>query len=172
MLGNGYVIESNKYTTHVTGIPYTFQFYQSSDSAVDNAGWKRNGTVSIKEKLLALREGGLAGSGNGWVASPAFHIPAAFSTSVTIDSKYYTTNGGVSSAKLYVGATSSATTTAASYQEITVKGTVNTSSGSEWKNNTVTVNMPAGKMHTSINHNGAKAGAGSRIYVAKFNIKY
>ena len=119
-----------------------------------------------------MREGGLAGSGNGWVASPAFHIPAAFSTSVTIDSKYYSTSGSLSSAKLRIGATSSATTTASSYQEFTIKGTVNTSSGSEWKNNTVTVNMPAGKQHTSINHNGATSGAGSRIYVAKFAIKY
>lgn len=172
MLKNGYSFSSTKYTTHVTGIPYTFQFYQSSDSAVDNAGWTRNGTVGIKESLLALREGGLAGSGNGWVASPAFHIPAAFSTSVTIDSKYYSTSGALVKAKLYIGATSSATTTASSYQTIEIKGTVNTSSGSEWKNNTVTVSMPAGKQHTSINHNGATSGAGSRIYVAKFAITY
>ncbi|MBE6174150.1 MAG: hypothetical protein E7147_01215 [Rikenellaceae bacterium] len=172
LLKNGYSFSSTKYTTHVTGIPYTFQFYQSSNSAVDNAGWTRNGTVNIKESLLALREGGLAGSGNGWVASPAFHIPAAFSTSVTIDSKYYSTSGALVKAKLYIGATSSATTTASSYQTIEIKGTVNTSSGSEWKNNTVTVSMPAGKQHTSINHNGATSGAGSRIYVAKFAITY
>ncbi len=172
-LANGYVATSAAYTTHVTGIPYSFQFYQSSDSAVDSAGWTRNG-ASIKEDLLTLKEGGLAGSDDGWVASPAYYIPSSLSVSVTLQSKYYVAaiSASGNKATLYVGATSSPTSSSGSAQSIQLSGTNNTSSGSKWTSNTVTVSMPAGKQYTSINHNGATYRLGSRIYMASYSIQY
>ena len=174
-LANGYVATSAAYTTCVTGIPYSFQFYKSSDAAVDAAGWTRNGDASIKMELLTLKEGGLAGSDSGWASSPAYYIPSSLSVSVTLQSKYYvskTLSPDGQKAILYVGATSSATTSSGSAQSIQLSGTNNTSSGEKWTSNTVTVSMPAGKQYTSINHNGATYRTGSRIYVATYSIQY
>ena len=174
-LANGYVATSAAYTTCVTGIPYSFQFYKSSDAAVDAAGWTRNGDASIKMELLTLKEGGLAGSDSGWASSPAYYIPSSLSVSVTLQSKYYVSKAlspDGQKATLYVGATSSATTSSGSAQSIQLSGTNNTSSGEKWTSNTVTVSMPAGKQYTSINHNGATYRTGSRIYVATYSIQY
>lgn len=173
-LANGYVATSAAYTTYVTGIPYSFQFYQSSNDAVDAAGWTRNGAASIKMELLTLKEGGLAGSDSGWVSSPAYYIPSSLSVSVTLQSKYYVATISASSKKatLYVGATSSPTSSSGSAQSIQLSGTNDTSSGSKWTSNTVTVSMPAGKQYTSINHNGATYTLGSRIYMASYSIQY
>ena len=173
-LANGYVATSTAYTTYVTGIPYSFQFYQSSNDVVDAAGWTRNGAASIKMELLTLKEGGLAGSDSGWVSSPAYYIPSSLSVSVTLQSKYYVATVSASSKKaiLYVGATSSPTSSSDSAQSIQLSGTNDTSSDSKWTSNTVTVSMPAGKQYTSVNHNGATYTMGSRIYVATYSIKY
>lgn len=173
-LGNGYTTTSAAYTTYVTGIPYSFQFYESSNDAVDAAGWTRNGAASIKMDLLTLKEGGLAGSDDGWVASPAYYIPSSLSVSVTLQSKYYVASISASGKKatLYVGATSSPTSSSGSAQSIQLSGTNDTSSGSKWTSNTVTVSMPAGKQYTSINHNGATYSMGSRIYMASYSIQY
>ena len=173
-LGNGYTTTSAAYTTYVTGIPYSFQFYQSSNDAVDAAGWTRNDKASIKMELLTLKEGGLAGSDSGWVSSPAYYIPSSLSVSVTLQSKYYVAALSPSGKKatLYVGSTSSATASSGSAQSIQLSGTNDTSSGSKWTSSTVTVSMPAGKQYTSINHNGATYSTGSRIYVATYSIQY
>ena len=173
-LANGYVATSAAYTTYVTGIPYSFQFYDSSNDAVDAAGWTRNGGASIKMDLLTLKEGGLAGSDSGWVSSPAYYIPSSLSVSVTLQSKYYVATISASSKKaiLYVGATSSPTSSSGSAQSIQLSGTNDTSSDSKWTSNTVTVSMPAGKQYTSVNHNGATYTMGSRIYVATYSIQY
>ena len=173
-LANGYVATSTAYTTYVTGIPYSFQFYQSSNDVVDAAGWTRNGAASIKMELLTLKEGGLAGGDSGWVSSPAYYIPSSLSVSVTLQSKYYVAAISASGKKaiLYVGATSSPTSSSDSAQSIQISGTNDTNSSSKWTSNTVTVSMPAGKQYTSINHNGATYSSGSRIYVATYSIKY
>lgn len=174
-LANGYVATSTAYTTYVTGIPYSFQFYDSSNDAVDAAGWTRNGGSSIKMDLLTLKEGGLAGSDSGWVSSPAYYIPSSLSVSVTLQSKYYVAalfSPSGQKATLYVGATSSPTSSSGSAQSIQISGTNDTNSSSKWTSNTVTVSMPAGKQYTSINHNGATYSSGSRIYVATYSIKY
>jgi hypothetical protein len=173
-LKNGYVCQSQAYTTYVTGIPYSFQFYESSDSAVDSAGWTRNGDASIKMSLLTLKEGGLAGSADGWVSSPAYYIPSSFSVNVTLQSKYCAASISASSQKatLYVGATSSPTTSSGSAQSITLSGTNDTTSGNKWTSSTVSVSMPTGVQYTSINHNDATYRLGSRIYLATYSIQY
>ena len=174
-LGNGYTTTSAAYTTYVTGIPYSYQFYKSTNDSVDAAGWTRNGGASIKMDLLTLKEGGLAGSDDGWVASPAYYIPSSLSVSVTLQSKYYVAKAFSASGQkaiLYVGATSSPTSSSGSAQSIQLSGTNDTSSGKQWTSNTVTVSMPAGKQYTSINHNGATYSTGSRIYVATYSIQY
>ncbi len=172
-LKNGYVCQSQAYNTYVTGIPYSFQFYQSSNDAVDAAGWTRNG-ASIKMELLTLKEGGMAGSDDGWVASPACYIPTGLTAKVTLQSKYYVASISASGnkASIYVGATTSQTSSSSSAQTITISGSNNTTSSQQWNTNSVNVSMPAGTQYVSINHNDPTYRLGSRLYVASYKIEY
>lgn len=171
---DGRTIKSAPQTVYITGLPYNFQFYQKSDNDVDNEGWKRNGEASIKEKLMTLKEGGLAGDDNGWVASPAYYAPATISTNVTINAKYYVAALSPSGKKatLYVGETTSNTSSSSSASSIELTGTNNTSSGDKWTAKTVSIDLHEGTRYVSINHNDATYRTGSRIYLCSFKLEY
>lgn len=130
-------------------------------------------------ELLCLRSGGAAGSNSGWVASPACHIPNnipnnILTATVTLNSKYYVAaiSASGNKANVYVGATSSKTSSSSSASTITLSGTNNTDSAKAWTESTTSVNMPSGTQYISINHNGATYWTGSRIYVATYKIEY
>lgn len=161
-------------TVHITGLPYSFEFYGSSDSAVDAAGWKRNGDASIKMELMTLKEGGLAGSDDGWIASPGYYAPANIATKATIQAKYYVASISASGKKatLYVGATTSNTASSSSAASLQLSGTNNTTSSKSWSTVSTDINVPAGVQYISINHNDATYSMGSRIYVCSFELKY
>ena len=174
-LKNGYVCQSQAYTTYVTGIPYSFQFYQQSNNdAITNAGWTRNGNPNIEMELLCLRSGGLAGSNSGWVASPAYYIPTGLTAKVTLQSKYYVAavRPSGNKASLYVGVTTSPTSSSSAAQTITISGSNDTDSADAWNTNNLNVSMPTGTQYVSINHNDAAYYLGSRIYVVSYKIEY
>ena len=161
-------------TVHITGLPYNFQFYQSTDDSVDAAGWKRNGGATIKMELMTLREGGLAGSGSGWIASPGYYAPANISTTATLNAKYYVAalRPNNNKATLYVGTTSSNTSSSSSSTPLQLIGTNNTSSGQLWSAVSTELTLSTGVQYVSINHNNATYYLGSRIYVCNFELKY
>lgn len=171
---DGKTFESEAETVYITGLPYSYEFYRKSNDDVDNEGWKRNGKASMKMDLMTLKEGGFAGSDNGWVASPAYYAPATISTNVTINAKYYVAalSPSGNKAKLYVGDTSSNTSSSSSASEIQLNGSNNTSSGDSWTSKSVDLNLSSGTRHISINHNGATYYLGSRIYLCSFSVKY
>lgn len=172
------VVDDIKYystnSLYITGLPYSFQFYNSSDSAVDSAGWKRNGGATIKEKLMSIKEGGLAGSDSGWIASPGYYAPASISTMATIQAKYYVAGLRPSNSKatLYVGTTTSNTASSSTAASLQLTGSNNTSSDQVWSTVSTDISVPAGVQYISINHNGATYYLGSRIYLCNFELKY
>jgi hypothetical protein len=161
-------------TVYITGLPYNFQFYQSTDDSVDAAGWKRNGDAKIKEKLMNLHEGGLAGSDSGWIASPGYYAPANISTTATLKAKYYvaTISASGKKATLYVGTTSSNTSLSSSAKSLELSGSNNTTSSQSWSTVSTDLNLSTGVQYVSINHNKATYRLGSRIYVCNFELKY
>ena len=170
-----YSYTSKPVKVYVTGIPYSYKFYQSSDANVDAAGWTRNGKASTKEDLMTLKEGGLAGSDSGWIASPAYYAPAdGIATNVTLEAKYYVASISASgkNAVLYVGATSSPTSSSSTSSSLTLNGSNNTSSNEAWSTVSTGVNIPKGTQYVSINHNGATYRIGSRIYLCSYKIEY
>ena len=171
---DGRTIKSAAETVYITGLPYSYEFYNKSNSDVDNEGWKRNGAASMKMDLMTLKEGGLAGSDSGWVASPAYYAPATISTNVTINAKYYVAAIRPSSnkAKLYVGDTSSNTSSSSSASEIQLSGSNDTESSTNWTSKSVSMNLNAGTRYVSINHNNATYYLGSRIYLCSFKLEY
>ena len=172
---DGRTIKSAAETVYITGLPYSYEFYNKSNSDVDNAGWKRNGDASIKMDLMTLKEGGLAGSDDGWVASPAYYAPSTISTNVTINAKYYVAaaiSPSSKKAKLYVGETSSNTSSSSTATTIDLSGTNDTSSSSKWTAKSISLNLNAGTRYVSINHNDATYSTGSRIYLCSFKLEY
>ena len=171
---DGRTYKSDAQTVHITGLPYSFKFYQSTNDSVDAAGWKRNGKSSIKMELMTLQEGGAAGSDSGWVASPKYYAPASISTTATIQAKYYVAALSPSGRKatLYVGATTSNTSSSSSSQSKVLSGSNNTDSSQNWTTLNVDLSIPAGEQYVSINHNGATYWSGSRIYLCNFELKY
>ena len=172
------VVEGKKYysTNNVwlTGLPYSFKFYQSNNDSIDAAGWKRNGDARIEQELLDLHDGGLAGSGTGWVASPAYYAPQTIETALTLQAKYYVAALRPSGQKatLYVGTTTSNTSTSSTSKSVQLTGSNDTSSSSNWSTINVDLSLPNGKQYVSINHNSATYFSGSRIYVCNFELKY
>ena len=166
--------ESAAETVYITGLPYSFKFYQSTNDSVDAAGWKRNGGSSIEMELMMLKEGGLAGSRSGWVASPKYYAPASITTTATIQAKYYvsSTSPSKNKATLYVGATTSNTSSSSSSISKELSGSNNTNSSQAWTTLNVELGIPAGEQYVSINHNGATHWLGSRIYLCNFELKY
>ena len=170
-----YSYTSKPVKVYVTGIPCSYKFYQSSDAAVDAAGWTRNGKASTKEDLMTLHEGGLAGDNSGWIASPAYYAPnGELSSKVTLEAKYYVAalRPSGNKAELYVGATSSPTSSSSTSSSLTLNGSNNTKSGQAWSTVSTGVNIPKGTQYVSINHNKATYYLGSRIYLCSYKIEY
>lgn len=172
------VVEGKKYysTNNVwlTGMPYSFKFYQSNNDSIDAAGWKRNGNARMEQDLLDLKDGGMAGSGTGWVASPAYYAPQTIETALTLQAKYYVAALRPSGQKatLYVGTTTSNTSTSSTSKSVQLTGSNDTNSSTNWSTANLELSLPNGKQFVSINHNSATYYLGSRIYVCNFELKY
>lgn len=174
IVGTSHNLKYGEAVMYVTGVPYSFTFYDSSDTVVDSAGWTRNG-VLVDMQLLILKSGGLAGSDSGWIASPAYYAPnGGISTNVTLQAKYYVAALRPSSNKatLYVGATTSPKSSSSTSSSLSLTGSNNTSSNEAWSTVTTAINIPNGTQYVSINHNGATYWSGSRIYLCSYKIEY
>ena len=165
-------LQSAKQAIYVTGIPYEFNFYGSSTSAVDAAGWTRNGDTDYQSSLLWLSKNAV-GSSYGWIATPAMYAPAGgISTAVTVVTKFY--EAAIRPSKtmtIYVGATSSPTTTASSTVSGSASSANSTSSTKDLRTMNANVTVPQGKQYISINHNNTK-GTASYFYISSYKCLY
>ena len=106
-LGNGYTATSAAYTTHVTGLPCSYAFYNNGETdlnAAKSAGWSfsKDNTMSDQLALWNNSEAIVVGS-------PKFHAPANISTTTTLGHRIYKAGFTSSKYSAYVGASSSPT---------------------------------------------------------------
>lgn len=165
--GKEYTSESTEVC--VSGIPYSYSFYESSTDAVDAAGWTRNGNTGYQSGLLWLNNN--LGGGSGWVASPAVYGQAAYSAKVTVVTKFYCIAWSAKTMTVYVGATSSPTSSSSSAVSHSSKSSAATSSTSDLRTGTATLSFSAGTQYVSINHNNV-TGAASYFYLSSYKIEY
>ena len=123
-LANGYVATSAAYTTHVTGLPCSYVFYNNGGTdlnAAKSAGWSisKDNTMSDQLALWNNSEAIVVGS-------PKFHVPANISTTTTLGHRIYKAGFTSSKYSAYVGASSSPTT-AVKTNTYTISTTNNTS---------------------------------------------
>ena len=165
--GKEYTSESTKVC--VSGIPYSYSFYDSSTDAVDAAGWTRNGNTGYQSSLLWLSNN--LGGGSGWVASPAVYGEAAYSAKVTVVTKFYCIAMSAKTMTVYVGATSSPTSSSSSAVSHSSKSSTATSSTKDLRTGTATLSFSAGTQYVSINHNNV-TGTASYFYLSSYKIEY
>jgi hypothetical protein len=105
-LKNGYAIQSKSYTVQVTGIPYSYDFYNGgvNEGNIKAAGWTLNGDyrTNVSNQLCLAH----SGTKSGYVVYPKFYIPSDINTTTTLTHKFYQLSG---SCTAYVGAVSSPT---------------------------------------------------------------
>ena len=118
-LPNGYVIESDKYTTHVTGIPYTYDFDAVRSDNNNWLGWTPQGaskaSTSGGYKVTKLN--------SKYMVSPKHHTPASIAITATASCYAY-----LAKAKFAMSATSATNTKSTSGTEQEVSSKVYTNS--------------------------------------------
>ncbi len=146
MLENGYEVESNKYTTSVTGIPYRTVSLSGTSSI---SGWSASNTTT--NGYLCMKEGK-----NAYIVSMKYGVPAACNVVVTIP--MYAYGGSISGSykpTVYASATSS-TSGSASGTSIQLKGSnYLPNSGASYTNWTPTVALSNSAPRVSIYSTGS-----------------
>lgn len=123
-LANGYVATSAAYTTHVTGLPCSYAFYNNGGTdlnAAKSAGWSFSKDNMMSDQLALWNN-----SEAIVVGSPKFHVPANISTTTTLGHRIYKAGFTSSKYSAYVGASSSPTS-AVKTNTYTISTTNNTS---------------------------------------------
>ena len=123
-LKNGYVCQSQAYTTHVTGIPLSYAFYNNGETdltAAKNAGWSFSKENMMSDQLALWNN-----SEAIVVGSPKFHAPVNINTTTTLGHRLYKAGFTSSTYNAYVGASSSPTS-AVKTNTYSIKSTNNTS---------------------------------------------
>ena len=138
----------------VTGIPYSFNFYDN-ESALNNSSWTKVNVDYTNSKCKIQYDGS-----NGYLISPNFHIPTPLSVDYSIQAQYYRAwliNVSSKSIDLQVGVTSTNSSVATNYITHTCKGDNNT--GKSYGTYTGTLDLSSDFSYISFYHNNANVSA-------------
>ncbi|WP_455624510.1 hypothetical protein [Parabacteroides sp.] len=107
---------------HVTGMPYSFNFYDN-ESALNASDWTQK-NVNYEMKKCTIQKDG----SNGYLISPKFYMPESIALNYSIQAQYYCAviNPDGKSIDLQVGVTPANTSVATSFNTHTCSGNNNT----------------------------------------------
>ncbi|MBO5820219.1 MAG: hypothetical protein J6R02_01355, partial [Alistipes sp.] len=155
--------ESTKYTTHVTGIPYSLTF----DTA-NPANWSCN-NQAIQDKYFILK------TKEAYAISPKFHMPENMTLAVTIPLYGYTPDnwGNKFDATLYVSASSGGDVkTSVFYAEYIS----NNGYGDKFSTKSGSVTLTPANSHICLHASGTKnskiAGKNSGLFLKSITVNY
>lgn len=152
----------------VTGIPYSFNFYDN-ESALNNSSWTKVNVDYTNSKCTIQYDGS-----NGYLISPNFHIPTPLSVDYSIQAQYYRAwliNVSSKSIDLQVGVTSTNSSVATNYITHTCKGNNNT--GKSYGTYTGTLNLSSDFSYISFYHNNANvSGQIDYLCLYEFTLQY
>ena len=152
----------------VTGIPYSFNFYDNK-SALNNSSWTKVNVDYTNSKCTIQYDGS-----NGYLISPNFHIPTPLSVDYSIQAQYYRAwliNVSSKSIDLQVGVTSTNSSVATNYITHTCKGNNNT--GKSYGTYTGTLNLSSDFSYISFYHNNANvSGQIDYLCLYEFTLQY
>ena len=152
----------------VTGIPYSFNFYDN-ESALNNSSWTKVNVDYTNSKCTIQYDGS-----NGYLISPNFHIPTPLSVDYSIQAQYYRAwliNVSSKSIDLQVGVTSTNSSVATNYITHTCKGDNNT--GKSYGTYTGTLDLSSDFSYISFYHNNANvSGQIDYLCLYEFTLQY
>lgn len=138
----------------VTGIPYSFNFYDN-EKTLNNSSWTKVNVKYTNSKCTIQYDGS-----NGYLISPNFHIPTPLSVDYSIQAQYYRAwafNVSSKSIDLQIGVTPSNSSVATNYNTHTCKGNNNT--GESYATYTGTLDLSSDLSYISFYHNNANVSA-------------
>ena len=174
--------DNDEMTCDVTGIPYSYNFYNKNVSTLNKAGWTTHNVeyefqTSSNNKCTIQNDGS-----NGYLISPKFYAPENISIPLqySIQAQYYRAwgiNVGSKSIQLRVGVTSSTSSVASSYNTYTCKGSNNTGGNYTTYTNTDSSNPQSlsikANQYISLSHNNANvSGQIDYLCIYGFELKY
>ena len=143
-LANGYTIESPTYTTHITGIPCTYDFDAVRNDSSNWLGWTSQGASKTNSKNGTYK---VVKLNSKYMVSPKYHTPAATDITATASCFAYRTIAS-GSANFVMSATSatntkstSGTEQSVSYKIFTDYRIVNNATSKSW-NITISSSTP------------------------------
>ena len=121
-LANGYVVESTKYTTYVTGIPYTYDFNAVREDSNNWLGWTPQGASKTNAKNGSYK---VVKLNSKYMVSPKHHTPSSIDITATASCFGYTSNAfSPGSTNFVMGATSATNTKSTSGTEQSVSNKI------------------------------------------------
>lgn len=151
---DGVTITGPTRTLHITGLPYAYDFYNKDASMLNQAGWTNK--VEFTNNKCAIQYDG----SDGHLISPRFHIPNTFNMSYDVQAQYYrawTINVESKKINLHVGATSSTSSVASSYNSHECAG--NNSLGKTFSTISSFLQVSEENPYVSLHHNNANISA-------------
>lgn len=151
-LANGYSFNSQQFTTHITGIPYSVAMQNHSDDA--SSGWTSY-NCSYGDYFINLLK---SANNNGYIISPKFVCPDNCNIAYSVAAKYYKSAGvgsSYNSATVYVGATSNTSTANKSANEHSISGTTSIN-GNGFTTVSGVITLSPSNPYMSVSHNNPK----------------
>ena len=130
---------------HITGLPYSYNFYKN-ESGLNSSGWTQNNITYSNNKCCISYNGN-----DGYLISPRFYCPQELSVSNTTQAQAYKAGAGYNNCKLRIGVTSSTESVANPYSEYQLSA--NTDTGQSYKEFTPTLELSPDNPYVSLHHN-------------------
>lgn len=148
---DGVTATSPTQTLHITGLPYTYDFYDKNTTKLNQAGWTAKNVKYTISKCTIQYDGS-----NGYLISPRFHFPDTFNMSYDVQAQYYRAaliNVASKKINLRVGTTSTTSSVASSYNSHELSGNNNT--GKSYGTISDFIKVSPDREYVSLHHNNA-----------------
>lgn len=154
---------------HITGLPYSYDFYGKSLDAARGESWTDKNVEYANSKCRIKRD-----DVNGYMISPKFYIPESFTVKYSVGAQYYRAWAISVSSKsidLRIGVTSTTDAVASQFTSHQCKGNNNT--GRKYEAKTGSLTISAGTPYISIHHNNAEiSGQIDELSIEKVSFTY
>lgn len=158
---------TDSHTCHITGLPYTFDFYDN-EGGLNSSLWTKSAITYTNKKCCIAYN-----NTYGYLITPQFKIPSSVEVSNSVQAQAYRASFSKYSAKLRVGTTSSTGSVAASYSEYTMSD--NNSTGKKYETFNTDMSLTNSSSYISLHHNSpskASLAAWSYICLYEFSVNY
>ncbi|MBQ6688944.1 MAG: DUF4493 domain-containing protein [Bacteroidales bacterium] len=130
---------------HITGLPYSFNFYKN-ESGLNSSAWNKSNITYTNNKCCISYNGK-----DGYLISPRFHCPSDIKVQNYTQAQAYKAGAGYNNCKIRIGVTPVDNSVAAVYSEYGMSS--NTDTGERYETFSPVLTMSSGNPYVSLHHN-------------------